>query len=508
MPQFRRLLPLIALAALGTTAHVAPALASTTQDAILQDDGALHANPLGTLQTMRALGVTRVRVGVYWGSIAPGGSSRRRPAHFNASDPGAYGNQWAIYDQIVRDAKSEGISVYFVIVGPTPRWAIGPGVPRGGLTGPWKPSAREFGSFVTALGKRYSGTYHGLPKVSFFSIWNEPNYGIDLAPEAGRHDNVELGAVQYRGLVDAAWSALHRTGHAHDTFLIGETAPHGHDHPIGVYNVMRPLRFLRALYCVDTRFRQLRGSAAAARGCPTTSGGSRRFRSQHPGLFAASGYAAHLYAQLTPPNRSLQANRDNADLAEVGQLERTLDRLQSVYGSRTHFPIWNTEYGYQTNPPEKGALSPTTAAYYMNWGEYISWRQPRIKSSMQYELVDPPGGNFASGLVFTNGQPKQPVYDAYRMPLYLPHTSGKRGTALEVWGDVRPAHYAGRGQRVAIQFQAGSRGGWTTVRNVTITNSRGYFDVRQAFTGSGSVRLAWTGGSGTVHSRTVSIRIR
>jgi len=74
------------------------------------------------------------------------------------------------------------------------------------LTGPWKPSAREFGLFVTALGKRYSGTYHGLPKVSFFSIWNEPNYGIDLAPEAVGN-SVEVSAGRYRSMVDAAWSA-------------------------------------------------------------------------------------------------------------------------------------------------------------------------------------------------------------------------------------------------------------------------------------------------------------
>ncbi|MEA2157679.1 MAG: polysaccharide biosynthesis protein PslG [Solirubrobacteraceae bacterium] len=509
MLRFRTLLPTLGLILTIGSALVPAAPASTRQDAIFQDDGQLHANPLGTLQTLRSLGVNRIRVGIYWGAIAPNGTSRRRPSHFNASDPAAYRGHWSIYDEIVKDAKAEGISVYFVIVGPTPLWATGSGVPRGGLTAPWKPSAQEFGSFVTALGKRYSGTYHGLPKVSFFSIWNEPNYGIDLAPEATSHDSVEVAASRYRSMVDSAWSALHRTGHAHDAFLIGETAPHGVDHPIGNYNVMRPLRFLRALYCVDAGFRQLRGSAAAARGCPTTSGGSRRFRAQHPGLFGATGYAAHLYAQHTPPNRSLQANRDNADLAEVGQLERTLDHLQGAYGSGNHLPIWNTEYGYQTNPPEKGALSPTTAAYYMNWAEYLSWRQPRIRSFMQYELVDPPGGNFASGLLFKTGTAKQPVLNAYRMPLYLPRTTGKPRQSLEVWGDVRPARYAPPGQQVAIQFQANSRGGWGTVRQVAITNGQGYFDVRQSFPGSGSVRLAWAQpGTGVILSRTVTIKLR
>lgn len=488
---------------------VPSASASTRQESILQDDSALHANPLGTLMQMRSLGVTRVRVGIYWGSIAPGSSSSRRPAHFNASDPGAAGYRWGIYDTIVRDAQAEGINVYFVVVGPAPRWAIGRGVPRGGLTGPWRPSAKEFGSFVRALGARYNGSYHGLPKVRFFSIWNEPNYGVDLAPEASHHDTVEVAAGEYRGLVDAAWGALHRTGHAHDTFLFGETAPHGYDHPIGNYNVMRPLRFVRAMYCLDSRYRPFRGRAAAVRGCPSN---SRRFRSQNPGLFSASGYAAHPYAQHTPPNRSLRTtgtNRDNADLAEIGQLERTLDRAQRAYGSHRHLAIWNTEDGYQTNPPERGAISPTTAAYYMNWAEYISWRQPRIKSWMQYELLDPPGGNFASGLEFNTGQPKQPVYNAYRLPLYLPHTTGRPGRALEVWGDVRPASFGGSAQPVAIQFQANSRGAWTTVRTLKVSRSHTYFDVHQAFSGSGSVRLVWIEpGVGVVVSRTVTISLR
>ena len=64
---------------------------------------------------------------------------------------------------------------------------------------------------------------------------------------------------------------------------------------------------------------------------------------------------------------------------------RTLDRLNRAYGSRTQFPIWNTEYGYWTNPPEAAArISPATAAYYINWAEYLSWKQqadPRATAS-------------------------------------------------------------------------------------------------------------------------------
>ena len=42
--------------------------------------------------------------------------------------------------------------------------------------------------------------------------------------------------------------------------------------------------------------------------------------------------------------------------------------------------------------------SPTVAAVYLNWSEYLTWRDPRIKSYDQYLLLDPPAGIFASGL--------------------------------------------------------------------------------------------------------------
>ena len=71
---------------------------------------------------------------------------------------------------------------------------------------------------------------------------------------------------------------------------------------------------------------------------------------------------------------------------KLANLTRALDRIQRVYGSRKRFPIWNTEYGYLTSPPKHPDhktpwVAPNTAAYYLNWAEYISWRNPRISSS-------------------------------------------------------------------------------------------------------------------------------
>jgi hypothetical protein len=526
MPRIKRLLPLVvAASALISALAATGALASSDQEALFQDGLNVRTDPVNTLGTLHALGVTRLRLLIAWNSVAPATNSHHKPRHFNASTPGEYpAAAWAQYDQAIRVAQADGIAVDLNVTGPAPLWATGAGVPRGGAAGPWRPSSREFNAFVNAVGTRYSGHYHGLPKVSFWSIWNEPNYGVSLAPQATHNDTIEVGAWTYRNLLDAAWSGLRSSGHGRDTILIGETAPRGLDHPIGNYSGVKPLRFLRAVYCVDSRYRELRGSAARARGCPTTPGGSRAFRSQHPGLFSASGFSDHPYAQGFSPvtstyacgrgNRSVCGSRNRsdpeyADFAVLPRLERTLDRLNRVYGSHTRFPIWSTEYGYWSKPPDKNAtINPDTAAAYMNWAEYLSYRQSRIRSYAQYLLVDPVGGNFASGLEFNNRTHKA-TYDAYRLPVFLPHTTGHRTRALEVWGCVRPAHFAGGQQVAQVQYRAGSRGSWRTVQSIAIKNRRGYFDTHVTFPGSGSVRLAWSDPlNGTVHSRTVKISLR
>ncbi|MGI8427761.1 MAG: hypothetical protein ACR2OB_00280 [Solirubrobacteraceae bacterium] len=527
----------VSLAALLTTVAPAPAIASGAQLAIFAD-GSVYSDPQSAFANLRLLGVDMARINVYWSKIAPRPRSHRRPAGFHAADPGAYPrSNWSVYDEIVKYAQQSGLKVDFTLAGGlgAPFWADAPGAPRDKPHPEWKPSAREFGSFVRAVGTRYSGHYtppgsaSPLPRVSFWSVWNEPNFGEDLAPQAIRGSTVSVAPGVYRDLVDAAWSSLHATGHPNDTILIGELAPRGlsgpagRRHPEGLpgnFAQTKPLQFIRTLYCVDSSYREYRRAAAAARGCPTTVSGSRAFRAAHPGLFQASGFSIHPYPENLPPTRERSSDPDYATFPELGRMERELDRLQRQYGSGTHFPIYNTEYGYITNPPNRGVrIAPATAAYYINWAEYLSWRSARIKSTMQYLLRDPRGGGlgiYSSGLERANGAHK-PAYDAYRLPLYLPVTATRRGRNLEVWGNARPAHYAWLDshharQTVAIQFQRRSVGAFTTLRTLSIPEpSEGYFDLRVQFPTSGTARLAFTyppsSTGGTVHSRSVKITL-
>ncbi len=545
---------MLLLAALSLAVTSGRALASSTQETLFQDDGQMFADPAGTLAQLKQLGVDRVRLGVRWVAIAPRPYSHKRPP-FKSVDPAAYpANNWAVWDQIVREAASQGLVVDFDVIGGAPLWATAPGAPNDMPHTNWMPSAREFGAFVHALGTRYSGDYDpmtnklspgnpdDLPAVRFWSIWNEPDYGPSLAPQGAPNNvKIERSPWMYRNLVDAAWTSLHRTGHGSDTILFGEVAPRGYPSAQfphlswGIFSGMKPLHFLQMLYCVDSGYHELRGVAAALRGCPATAAGSRRFRGQHPALFKATGFADHFYSRWYPPNVEVQNDPEYTSLADVRQLTRGLDRLNRVYGSNTRFPIWNTEYGYVTSPPKRSPdpqfgihgglrpryLDPSTAAYYDNWAEYISWRNPRIRSFAQYLLADPlprlPSndfGGFASGLL-TFAHKQKPAFGAFRLPVYLPVTTARQGGGLEVWGCARPSKFApvdpAGPQTVAIQLKSGN-GPFTTVQTVTVTNPRGYFDTQVVFAHSGTVRLMWAypppDPTSAVFSRPVHITVR
>ena len=230
-----RLLPLALVLAAGAL-NASPALASHTQQSIIQDDAQLKADPVGTLATFRNLGADRIRVNVAWDAIA----TNRKPA--NASNPADYpAANWAPYDAIVRDAKAAGIAVDFTVGGPAPRWALGPH-PASGTAGWWKPSPTYYGQFVRAVGTRYGGSYRpggsstALPAVRNWSIWNEPNYFNGLSPQTNRNGSQVFSAGEYRGLLAAAWGSLARTGHTNrrDTILIGELAPRGSNGAPGI----------------------------------------------------------------------------------------------------------------------------------------------------------------------------------------------------------------------------------------------------------------------------------
>lgn len=553
--------------------------AAHAPESIFQDDDHLlyssTATVAHTLDVLKALGVDRVRLTIVWADVAPSAASRTEPANFDAADPAAYQSSafggspsaWGPYDRVVALAQARGIRVDFNVTAPAPLWAVQP-VPASAQSrthpGLYEPSATAFGQFVQALGTRYSGSYvpptssssptlvllpsltstattkagRPLPRVDFWSIWNEPNQPGWLAPQWR-----SVGAQQvpnsprlYRALVREAVKALAATGHSFstDTILVGETAPEGNVIPVNgshpqryvsataVEDAMTPMEFLRALYCVDSSYRPLTGASAAALGCPR-SGSTHSFVTANPGLFQATGFAHHPYFFNLAPGRSSPIP-DYVPLADLGRLERGLDHAFSVYGIDRRIPIYLTEYGYQTNPPDPSQIvSPAQQAAYLNQADYMAWRDPRVRSMAQFLLYDvgpdlayPPssfqywGSTFQTGLIYGPGTPldgrSKPAYTAYALPIWIP-APRSRGSKLLIWGMLRLAP-KGTARKALIQWQPAAHRGYATIATVDVPTAAvdGYFTTSIKSPGNGSIRIAWHSATGAMFtSRAVGV---
>lgn len=526
--QGKRIKGLIALAS-AVAALSTPTLAQAdhTQESIFQDDNHLLYSSTTTvdhvLGVLKSLGVNRVRVTILWKALAPDPLTRTRPAGFNASDPNAYPPaNWAVYDRVLTLAISHGIGVDFNVTAPGPLWAMRHDAPTTRSADHFAPSVSEFGQFVQAVGTRYSGTFappNGglLPRVHYWTIWNEPNIPGWLAPQSRSFHGkqVENSPRLYREYVDAAFAALNTSTHTtrRDTILIGELAPEGYPN-LGFYTAMEAMRFVRAMYCVDGSYRPLRGSRALALGCPT-SGRASAFAAAHPGLFGATGFAHHPYYFLFPPGYSAP-NPDFVPIADLGRLERGLDRIFRNYGSRRRLPLYLTEYGYQTKPPDPHeVVSPAHQAAYLNQADFMAYSDPRVRAVAQFLLYDDgpdiryPKSSFSywdtfqTGLLFANGA-RKPAYAAYRLPIWLPSTRVARGGRIAIWGQLRAAR-RGSAHTALIQWRP-SHGAYRTIATVHLpaSDQRAYLVAHVRIPASGAVHIAW----GSQTSRAVGVTVR
>src|SRR5205085_11489538 len=101
---------------LATTSGSGGKRAHGAGESIFQDDQLLlySGGPTvaKTLDTLRGLGVDRIRIIVLWSTIAPDAGSRREPRGFRATDPGAYpAASWRPYDRVVRLAGARRIAL-------------------------------------------------------------------------------------------------------------------------------------------------------------------------------------------------------------------------------------------------------------------------------------------------------------------------------------------------------------------------------------------------------------
>lgn len=281
----------------------------------------------------------------------------------------------------------------------------------------------------------------------------------------------------YRGLVRAAYPAI-KAADPRSTVLIGALAPRGQS-PKSRNAQMRPLQFIRALGCVDARYRRIR------------TGSCRGF--QRP---TADGIAYHPHGVLRAPDeRALE--RDDAAIADLGRLESTLDRVTRAGGLRPatgrRFNLYLTEYGYQTRPPDPYAgISPAAQARWIQHGAYLSWRNPRVKSVVQYEWRDEPLADrglgarafsgWQSGLLFADGRGK-PALDVFADPFWA---DLRAATTVRLWGQVRP----GTAHTVHLHRREGTGGPWRRFWSMS-TDTRGFFAKQVRMTRTTQYRFTY-----------------
>jgi hypothetical protein len=496
---------------------------------MFQDDQHLIYSPTPvvtrTLNILQGLGVDQIRATVVWKDIAPNATSPTAPARFNATDPASYpAAVWAPYDRLDELVRARGMTLNLNVTAPAPLWAVARGASSPHYADHWIPAGPAFGHFVRALGTRYSGRYvppggHApLPRVSFWSIWNEPNQPGWLAPQwrTSPHGPEMESPVLYRSAVDAAFAALSDTGHgpSTDTVLVGDLAPEGcvAGEPScqgGVYPrpewPIAPLPFLRGLYCVGPSDQPLRGSAAAALGCPR-SPDAPAFVAAHPGLFRTTGFAHHPYSFLLAPNLPLP-NPAFVPLSNLRALEASLDAIFKAYGVNRRLPIYLTEYGYETNPPNpfKG-VAPQLQARFLNQAEYLAWKDPRVMTLNQFLLYDSPPNRsfprgspgywstFQTGLLYADGKPK-PSLGAYRLPIYLPRPALGSDRRVLVWAMLRDAPRGSR-QRAEIQWRPSAGGPYRTLEQVTVADRSEVLTDTVRVPAAGQLRVQWTSPAG------------
>jgi hypothetical protein len=483
---------LAVLALLPATAAASPQQVSMMMDddlLVYRDDPTRDA----AMNRMKQLGVDYVRVTVLWSVVAERAkSTAARRRKFDPRNPSTYPiRNWDRYDRLVRHARRIGMGVYFNVTPPGPPWSRGR-APRGlrdVVKRAWKPKPAEFAKFVEAVGRRFSGRYRdendareAIPRVTFWSLLNEPNQGGWLSPqyERGRMRSPAMARELYlRGR-----AALDRTGHGRDTILFGETAPLGSSLR-NQTSPIRPKRFYREMLCQSRRsFR-----------CDLF---------EKYGPIRATGIAHHPYTKNVSP-LVRDDHPDSITMANASHLHDLIDQLaRRTKNVPRGLPVYMTEFGFETNPPDPFSGVPVARqAEWNQLGEFLAYANPRIASQTQFLLRDvaPVAGarrntkpywfTYQSGLYYNNDVAK-PAANAYFFP-FLASPAGRN--AANVWGQLRFRPNAlppGVQDTVQVQHQAAGSTEWRDVGGpITVTNPMGYFTARVDYPGAGQLRAIW-----------------
>ena len=344
----------------------------------IYDDGMTLGNPVKGFPILHNLRPQVVRITLWWGG--PIGVAKTKPT--NAANPADPAYDWAAYDTAVRDAAKNKIKVLFSIVG-TPSWANGHKSFRVAPT-----SGASLKSFAIAAAKRYSGTFEpttddpALPAVHLWLAWNEPNNPVFLYPQYKKvHGRwIALSAYSYVRICNAIYNGVHSVQHSAAKVACGATDPRGNNQPRSKRASISPLAFLRSV---------------------------KKYHLRRFDAWAHHPYAPR--ASLTPSSKPNVNDKSTVILGNIGVLTKELSRL---YGNK---PLWITEYGYQTRPPDRSfGVAWKTQAKYLQQAYSIARKNPRVDMMIWFLVKDESRlAGWQSGF-FSSAGKRKPAYTAFR----------------------------------------------------------------------------------------------
>jgi hypothetical protein len=285
------------------------------------------------------------------------------------------------------------------------------GSPRwaNGGHGPNRLPASGFGWFAYAASKHY-------PWVRLWTVWNEPNTRVFSQPVSPK--------LYVRRLLNPAFAWLNKANR-HNVVGGGVTSPRK------TRSGMSPAAFMRGMHAAHARLE----------------------------AYAANPYPS---SKAETPFHNPCSHCETLTMARLPQIRSLVTQL---FGKK---PLWLTEYGYQTNPPDRVlGVSPGRQAATIGQAALRVWEQPGATVLIHFLVQDEPSlGGWQSGLFNAKGAAKK-AKRAFALPFAQ---MSRRGTRTVLWGQVRPG--AGRRPYV-IQRWTGSR--WRNVGSVKRTGRGGTF---------------------------------
>lgn len=466
------------LAGIGTT-H--PMEVTVQDDALL-----LHQQPAAVTRTARRLsnlGADRVRITAGWSVLEP--------------TPGRYDDvALRQLDTAIKAATAAGLKTQVDLAFWAPKWAVARKLTRTARQR-WKPDAAAFGKFATAMARRYDGSFADptskkgkpLPAVRLWTTWNEPNHPSFLLPQSERTRSGRWRDVAphvYRAMHEAAYGAL-KSVNPRNQVLIGGLSSSGARRP-GPERGIPPLRFMRDLACVDGNLQPLNDPAC------------RNFKP-----LQADGFSYHPYSFEAAPD-VVYGGPDTVHLADLDRLSRLLRDLRAKGRIAGDLPLYLTEYGYESNPPDRGrGVPPETQARYMSLAAFLAWKNPDTRMFAQFllqDIADPK--SYQTGLLYPDGRDK-PALQAFKLPFWAQAQESNGQAYVLIWGQVRPGTGS---QSVALETQ-NADGTWHTIpsypsaakpdgRNCPaedkqfLTDENGFYVRLLPYRGVFSYRARWT----------------